>query len=382
MNMAVLAAALAATVLTAPKGKVYNDEPVVTNVTFEGLATTAEVEAKVAAATPADYAAVSDLAKSAVQPAELTPYAKKTEVVEPSDEPGFERTAKEAITALKANRATYAEEAEKANYAAMATIANSAAEASSVRWAGVKDKPDLAMKSDVSAATNGLLRAESDPEFTAWRTGSAIKAGKSASAGVLGIAIGGSAGAKGQSSVAVGNASKALDYHSAAFGYGAYASGSMATAVGRSAMATNDNAVAIGPNAASHGDGTVTVSAAGPSLFYLGSTNLQTFLDAAISSATGGLASVVSVSYVVSDIAAHTSRADNPHGVTAAQVGAYAKDEVDGKIAAVTNAVRETVRETGALFWDPELEVTWQGRFEGGYLYYVPITNVNVTGRD
>lgn len=41
MNM--LIAILAASVLTAPKGKIYNDEPVVTNVSFEGLATTASV---------------------------------------------------------------------------------------------------------------------------------------------------------------------------------------------------------------------------------------------------------------------------------------------------------------------------------------------------
>lgn len=79
----------------------------------------------------------------------------------------------------------------------------------------------------------------------------------------------------------------------------------------------------------------------------------------------------------------------------AADVGAYTKTQTDTAIssalaakadkadlAAVTNAVREAVRETGALFWDAELEVTWQGRFEGGYLYYVPVTNVNVTGRD
>ena len=41
--MNILLAILAATILTAPKGKIYNDAPVVTNVTFEGLATTEDV---------------------------------------------------------------------------------------------------------------------------------------------------------------------------------------------------------------------------------------------------------------------------------------------------------------------------------------------------
>lgn len=44
--MNVLLAILAATVLTAPKGKIYNDEPVVTNVTFEGLASAADLDGK------------------------------------------------------------------------------------------------------------------------------------------------------------------------------------------------------------------------------------------------------------------------------------------------------------------------------------------------
>lgn len=73
--------AIAATAFTAPMGKVYNDMPVVTNVTFEGLATTAEVAAKQDAITDlATIRAGAAKGATAVQPAALADYAKRDEI--------------------------------------------------------------------------------------------------------------------------------------------------------------------------------------------------------------------------------------------------------------------------------------------------------------
>lgn len=87
----------------------------------------------------------------------------------------------------------------------------------------------------------------------------------------------------------------------------------------------------------------------------------------------------------ISDLAGHANRTDNPHNVTAAQVGAYTKEQTDCAISAATDGlasaeyiaatVTNVVRDTVGTVWDGALGVAWQARMHNGHLYYIAVTN-------
>lgn len=196
----------------------------------------------------------------------------------------------------------------------------------------------------VADATDGFLRTEKDPLFTAWKKGASVAAGNSANANAsLSVAIGADSQAS-DWATAVGYSAKAVNQLSTSIGSGAYSEGVSSVAIGSSAYASDNDSVAIGKDSFSHGVGTFNVNATTPSLFYLGDRTLQSFLDAyANPSVTNGLASkeevaavdnkadeaysaaeqmVDAVNSLSGTIGSHIRDTDNPHKVTAEQINA------------------------------------------------------------
>ncbi len=67
--------------------------------------------------------------------------------------------------------------------------------------------------------------------------------------------------------------------------------------------------------------------------------------------ATNGLATSASVSSLSSTVSTHTAARNNPHGVTAAQVGAYTKAQADAKVSAATNGLLRTESDPTVPAW-------------------------------
>lgn len=168
----------------------------------------------------------------------------------------------------------------------------------------------------VADATDGFLRTEKDPLFSAWKKGDRIEAGSTAYAfGPLAVAIGADSKAIDQQSTAIGYSANAVETLATAIGAGAYGGGYASVAIGSSAYAGEGDSVAIGEGAYSHGIGTFNITATSPSLFYFEDRTLQSFLDAyAKPSVTNGLASK-------DDVAAKADK-----------TSVYTKSEVDAKV--------------------------------------------------
>lgn len=150
------AALIAATVSTAKLEDIYSDAPVVTNVTFDGLATTDDL----AKATPGDYAAVSNKAYAAATADAL------------ADEIAARQNADETLATQIGAEASRAKAAEKANADAIAAKADASALAnyalfsdlSSVAFSGAYSaligKPTIPSKVSELADDVGYLKTE------------------------------------------------------------------------------------------------------------------------------------------------------------------------------------------------------------------------------
>lgn len=278
----------------------------------------------------------------------------------------------------------------------------------------------------VADATNGLLRTEKDPAFSVWTNGMDVAAGRNARADgtcatalgnsstvvkKYGVAVGAAASVQGDYAIVLGTYSVASGEYDTALGQRVKLNGPYGAAVGAYSSVIGSYGVALGPYSYASAFSTALgynsyapYKAFGttydPAHFYFTSSNdtktvskrgatkksLQAYLDERV--ATNAIAKVAT-SGAYADLTGKPTIPTVPTKVGEFENDAgYVTETVTNGLASsasvastVTNAVREVVRETGDLLWDEELQVTWKATFEGGNLWYAPVTNVNITGR-
>ena len=257
--------ALAAAVQSAPLGDIYNDAQVVTNVTFDGLATTDDL----AKATPHDYANVANLASNAAPKSALANYAKSADLATVATSGKYSDLS--GTPAIPTVPTKVSELENDANYLKQETYSKDITGVISVFQGKIdsestaRSDADNALSDSLSAHTadtnnphnvtaaqvgvtlaDGTLTvgeqsitpltsySESDPTFSAWKSGTSIAAGQGARAGYQSAALGYGANAQGAGSVAISDADAYGD-GSLALGYSAQASGTYSLALGYSA---------------------------------------------------------------------------------------------------------------------------------------------------
>ena len=196
--------------------------------------------------------------------------------------------------------------------------------------------------------------------FTVWKTNNYVAAGKDADGYALKdgqvtrdsqVAIGEGAKAVEDRAVAIGKQSRASGVDSVAVGNKASSNGRGTVVIGNAtAIAGQDRAVVIGSigdnKLTSNGSDTFTVSAEDLTKFYFRDKTLKSLIDDNLPT---NAASKAEMEEMKSALAAHVANTNNPHAVTAAQVGAVPLvEDANGEKTAVTIGSRRSDESVGA----------------------------------